>query len=215
MIVDGCIVVRTFGPNFSFVSQKRNQILEAAAELISEKGFVQTSVDDVIALAGLSGKSHFYHYFKSKESLGHEVLARQFDVLADRGLAILREPTLDPIERLHVFIDSVVALQAERGGRSSSPFGALATEMAAMDEGFRVRIARVFRSWTEEIAGLLEQVRERLEDDAEPLRLARFVVATLEGATTMARMKRDVSLMHGVATDLKRFVAGHVKRTAV
>lgn len=27
-------------------------------------------------------------------------------------------------------------------------------------------------------------------------------------------MKRDVSLMHGVATDLKRFVSGHVKRDA-
>lgn len=195
------------------VTQKRLQILDAAAELIAEKGFVQTSVDDVIARAGLSGKSHFYHYFKSKESLGHEVLARQFDVLAERGLAILREPTLDPIERLHVFIDSVVALQAERGGRSASPFGALATEMAAMDEGFRVRIARVFRSWTDEIAGLLGQVQDRLEDDADPMRLARFIVATLEGATTMARMKRDVSLMHGVATDLKRFVAGHVKKT--
>lgn len=195
------------------VTQRRLQILDAAAELIAEKGFVQTSVDDVIAKAGLSGKSHFYHYFKSKDALGHEVLARQFDVLADRGLAILREETLDPLERLHVFIDSVVALQAERGGKSASPFGALATEMAAMDEGFRVRIARVFRSWTEEIAGLLTQAQNRLEEDTDPLRLARFIVATLEGATTMARMKRDVSLMHGVATDLKRFVAGHVRRS--
>lgn len=195
------------------VTQRRLQILDAAAELIAEKGFVQTSVDDVIAKAGLSGKSHFYHYFKSKDALGHEVLARQFDVLADRGLAILREETLDPLERLHVFIDSVVALQAERGGKSASPFGALATEMAVMDEGFRVRIARVFRSWTEEIAGLLTQAQNRLEEDTDPLRLARFIVATLEGATTMARMKRDVSLMHGVATDLKRFVAGHVRRS--
>lgn len=194
------------------MTQKRLQILDAAAELIAEKGFVQTSVDDVIAKAGLSGKSHFYHYFKSKDALGHEVLARQFDVLADRGLAILREETLDPLERLHVFIDSVVAIQAARGGKSASPFGALATEMASLDEGFRVRIARVFRSWTEEIAGLLTQVQDRLEDDTDPLRLARFIVATLEGATTMARMKRDVSLMHGVATDLKRFVAGHVRR---
>lgn len=195
------------------MSQKRFQILDAAAELIAEKGFVQTSVDDVIAKAGLSGKSHFYHYFKSKEALGHEVLARQFDVLADRGLAILREPSLDPLERLNVFIDSVVAMQAERGGKSGSPFGALATEMAAKDEGFRVRIARVFRSWTDEIAGLLGQVKDRLEEDADPNRLARFIVATLEGATTMARMKRDVSLMHGVAADLKRFVAGHVRRS--
>ena len=194
------------------MSDRRTQILDAAATLISERGFTATSVADVIKSAKLSGKSHFYHYFKSKEALGHEVLARQFDVLAERGLAILREPTLDPLERVHVFIDSVVALQAERGGRSGSPFGALAIEMAAMDEGFRVRIARVFRSWTDEIAGLLSQVQDRLEEDADPLRLARFIVATLEGATTMARMKRDVSLMHGVATDLKRFVAGHVRR---
>lgn len=194
------------------MTQKRLQILDAAAELIADKGFVQTSVDDVIAKAGLSGKSHFYHYFKSKDALGHEVLARQFDVLAERGLAILREPSLDQFERLHVFIDSIVAMQAERGGRTSSPFGALATEMAAMDEGFRVRIARVFRSWTDEIANLLTEVQDRLEEDADPARLARFIVATLEGATTMARMKRDISLMHGVATDLKRFVAGHVRR---
>lgn len=214
IIIDQLLTIGLAGPILLSVTQKRNQILDAAAELIADKGFVQTSVDDVIARAGLSGKSHFYHYFKSKESLGHEVLARQFDVLAERGLAILREPTLDPLERVNVFIDSVVTLQAERGGRSSSPFGALATEMAGMDEGFRVRIARVFRSWTEEIAGLLEQVKDQLEEDTEPLRLARFIVATLEGATTMARMKRDVSLMHGVATDLKRFVAGHVRRTA-
>ena len=199
-------------PIFLPVNTRRTQILDAASELIAEKGFVQTSVADVISHAGLSGKSHFYHYFKSKEEFGHEVLARQFDVLGERGIAILREVSLDPLERLYRFIDSVVAIQAERGMKSGSPFGALATEMAEKDEGFRVRIARVFRSWTEEIAGLLTQAAGQLEEDADPMRLARFVVATLEGATTMARMKRDMSVMHGVATDLKRFVAGHARR---
>lgn len=193
------------------MSQRRLQILDAAAELIAEKGFIQTSVDDVIQRAGLSGKSHFYHYFKSKDALGHEVLARQFDLLGDRGLAILREPTIEPIERLQVFIDSVVAMQVERGLRGGSPFGALASDMAEQDEGFRVRIARVFRGWIDEIAGLLRQAEDRLEEGVDPVRLARFIVATLEGATTMARMKRDVGLMHGVAADLKRFVASHVR----
>jgi TetR/AcrR family transcriptional regulator, transcriptional repressor for nem operon len=209
---DALLTLGPNGPNVHRVSKRRIQILDAAAELIAEKGFVQTSVDDVIAHAGLSGKSHFYHYFKSKDELGHEVLARQFDVLGERGLSILRESSLDPFERINVFIDSVVAIQAERGARTGSPFGALATEMAEQDEGFRTRIARVFRSWTEEIAGLLAQAQDRLEEGTDPLRLARFIVATLEGATTIARMKRDVSVMHGVATDLKRFVAGHVRR---
>lgn len=70
------------------MSDRRTQILDAAATLISERGFTSTSVDDVIKGAKLSGKSHFYHYFKSKDALGHEVLARQFDLLGERGLAI-------------------------------------------------------------------------------------------------------------------------------
>jgi TetR/AcrR family transcriptional repressor of nem operon len=196
------------------VTHRRTQILDAAAEIIAERGFVQTSVDDVIERAGLSGKSHFYHYFKSKDALGHEVIARQFDVLGERGLAILRDESLDPIERLARFIDSVVALQVERGLSSGSPFGIMAMEMAGQDDEFRVRIARVFRGWTDEIAALLAREPSRLEDGVDPQRLARFIVATLEGATTMARMKRDESVMHGVATDLKRFVAGQVRRAA-
>ena len=180
------------GPIIRAVNTRRTQILDAASDLIAEQGFAQTSVDAVIERAGLSGKSHFYHYFKSKDALGHEVLTRQFDVLGERGLAI----------------------QVDRGLKGGSPFGALATDMAEKDEGFRVRIARVFRNWTDEIAGLLTEAADRLEEDADPKRLARFIVATLEGATTMARMKRDMSVMHGVATDLKRFLSGHLRRPA-
>ena len=192
---------------------RRNQILDAAAELIGERGFAQTSVEDVIQAASLSGKSHFYHYFKSKEELGYEVLGRQFDLLAERGLSILREPTLDPIERLNLFIDSVVAMQAEKGMKAGSPFGILATEMAEKDEGFRLRIAQVFRGWSREIEALLAQASDRLTDEVSPQRLSRFVIATLEGATVMARMKRDVGIMHGIAADLKRFVASHLRRS--
>lgn len=196
------------------MTQRRNQILEAAAELFGEKGFAHTSVDEVIHRAGLSGKSHFYHYFKSKEELGYEVLSRQYDLMAEKGLAILSERSLDPLERLNVFIDSVVAGQAERGVKCGSPFGLLATEMAEKDEGFRLRIAQLFRSWSDQIQALLEEAGDRLSDDADPKRLARFVIAALEGATQMSRMKRDVGIIHGVAADLKRFLASHVRPLA-
>ena len=85
------------------------QILEAAAELISERGYTQTSVDDVIKHAGLCGKSHFYHYFKSKEELGYAVVQHRFEQFAEHGLAILRHPMIDPLERLERFIDAEVA----------------------------------------------------------------------------------------------------------
>jgi TetR/AcrR family transcriptional repressor of nem operon len=193
------------------VKDRRTEILEAAAQLIADRGYAQTSIDDVIRRSKLSGKSHFYHYFKSKEALGYEVLNWQFERFAERGLAVLREPMIDPLERLTLFIDSLVALQAARGCRGGSPFGALASEMADAHEGFRQRIDEVFERWSAQIQSLLREARPQLQDDADEERLARFIIATLEGALLMSRVTRDVALLQGIAVDLKRFIGMHVR----
>ena len=193
------------------MNDRRTQILDSAALLISERGYRMTSVDDVIREAGLSGKSHFYHYFKSKEELGYAVLNRQFERFAERGLAILREPMIDPLERLYLFIDSVVTAQAERGCKGGSPFGNLAGEMADAHEGFRERIEQVFERWASQIQSLLWEARGQLAPATDAARLARFVIATLEGALLMTRVKRDVAMLYGIAADLKRFIGTHVR----
>lgn len=193
------------------VNETRSRIIDAAAVLIAERGFKRTSIDDVIDRASLSGKSHFYHYFKSKDQLGLEVLSRQFEKFAERGLAILREPMIEPIERLNLFIDSLVALQTERGFRIGSPFGNLASEMADMHEGFRERLTLVFERWASQIQSLLWEARPFLVEEADTGRLARFIIATLEGALMMSKVSRDAEMLRGIAADLKRFVAMHMR----
>ncbi len=197
------------------MNNRRVLILDAAAQLIAQHGYSQTSVDDVIRHAGLSGKSHFYHYFKSKEELGYEVLNRQFERFAERGLAILREPMIDPLDRLALFIDSLVASQAERGWRGGSTFGSLASELADAHEGFRTRIETVFERWASQIQSLLWEARPRMTDDVDTARMARFIIATLEGAVLMSRVKRDGAVLLGIAEDLKKYVGMHVKDGAL
>src|SRR3712207_890673 len=141
------------------VKTRRTSILDTAARLINERGYGPTSVEDVIREAGLSGKSHFYHYFPSKEALGYEVLERQFERFTERGLAILREPMIAPLERLGLFIDSLVALQADRGGRGGSPFGSLAAEMADSHEGFRRRLGVGLERWARQLEALVEGLK--------------------------------------------------------
>jgi TetR/AcrR family transcriptional repressor of nem operon len=147
--------------------------------------------------------------------LGYEVLNRQFERFAERGLAILREPMIDPLERLNLFIDAVVALQSESGGRRGSPFGNLAAELADAHEGFRVRIEAVFERWASQIRSLLWEARPQLHDDVDAVRLSRFIIAALEGAVLMTRVKRDLSVLEGIAADLKRFIAMHIRDGAV
>jgi TetR/AcrR family transcriptional regulator, transcriptional repressor for nem operon len=201
-------------PSITTVSDRKGQILDAAAQLISERGYAQTSVDDVIRHAGLCGKAHFYHHFRSKEELGYAVLDRQFQDFADRGLAVLREPMLQPIERLHRFIDALVTVQAQRGCRGGSCFGTLASELSDAHEGFRQRIEIVFERWAGQLQALLWEMRPQLNDSVDTARLARFIIATLEGAVLMSRVTKEIGVMEHIAADLKRFIGMHLREGA-
>jgi TetR/AcrR family transcriptional repressor of nem operon len=194
---------------------RRTQIVDAATAVMARKGFQQTSIDDVIREAGLCGKAHFYHYFKSKEELGYAVLRHQFERFVDGGFAVLRDPLVDPLERLDRFIDWVVESYAgDCDCPGGSPCGALALEMAEQHEGFRAQVDVLFERWTEQLRALLWEARPRLTDDIDAERLARFIVATLEGALFMTRVKGNISVLEGVAADLKRYVAFHERAAA-
>ena len=56
--------------------ERRDQIIEAAEMLFYEKGYEQTSVQDVLDALSLS-KGGFYHYFQSKLELLEAVCRRQ------------------------------------------------------------------------------------------------------------------------------------------
>lgn len=193
------------------MSSRRNAILDAAARVINERGYSHTSVEDLIEATGLSGKSHFYHYFPSKEALGMAVIDRQFDRFTERGLAILSEPLIEPIDRLSLFIDTLVALQRERDGGSGSPFGNLAGELADAHEGFRRRLDDVFGRWTEQLDALLREVGPQLREGVDTVRMSRFIIAALEGGMLLTRVARDVGVMEGIGEDLKRFIATHLR----
>jgi AcrR family transcriptional regulator len=54
-------------------AETRLRIIRAAADLFHKQGARATSPDEIIE-ASRTGKGQFYHYFKSKEGLIHEVL---------------------------------------------------------------------------------------------------------------------------------------------
>jgi TetR/AcrR family transcriptional repressor of nem operon len=121
---------------------------------------------------------------------------------------------IDPLDRLGLFIDSLVTSMAARNCKGGSPFGNLAAEMADAHEGFRAKIDLVFERWASQIQSLLWEAKPRLVDGVDAARMSKFIIATLEGATLMSRVKKDIALMEGIAHDLKRFVYFHVREGA-
>src|SRR5262252_5713367 len=60
--------------------ETRRRMLAAAADLFHKQGVVATSPDQIIE-ASRTGKGQFYHYFKNKEGLVHEVLLTYLDAI--------------------------------------------------------------------------------------------------------------------------------------
>lgn len=82
------------------------ELLDCAQRLFFERGYDNTTVNDIIREAGVS-KGAFYHYFESKDALLEALGVRLAnDFIADLQ-PILKDPSLDAIGRLNaVFADS-------------------------------------------------------------------------------------------------------------
>jgi TetR/AcrR family transcriptional regulator, transcriptional repressor for nem operon len=169
--------------------RSRERILDAAADLIHLKGVAGTSVDEVLARSG-TGKSQFYHYFRDKDALVGAVLEHQSRRTVEELLPFLRE--LDSWEGIRRWFDAVLALQESSGFRGGCPIGSLAAETSESDEGFRARLDAALRLKGEYLReGLAAMARRgELRPEADPVRLATFVTAVLQGALLMASVEK-------------------------
>lgn len=63
-------------------TEKHNQIMTAAAALFAKQGYKKTTVDEIVAGAGIS-KGLFYHYFKNKQELYVHLYNSYVDILSN------------------------------------------------------------------------------------------------------------------------------------
>ena len=74
----------------TLAERRKNQILDAATLIFSEKGFSRANTDEIAKKAGL-GKGTLYRYFKDKKDI--------FFSVVDRGLGKLKEKILKGVEK--------------------------------------------------------------------------------------------------------------------
>ena len=85
------------------------RVLQTASRLINEKGFCNTSINDIIQATGVK-KGNLYFHFSSKEDLSLAVLEeanKQFIAFLSRSLRGER-----PLERLANLFDAVFEKQS-------------------------------------------------------------------------------------------------------
>lgn len=85
---------------------RRSEILDVAMRLFSKQGYDATSVNQIIATAGIS-KGAFYHHFGAKEYLIEALAAVYAHEAALAAKPILDDESLDSYSRLTLFLASM------------------------------------------------------------------------------------------------------------
>ncbi|MDV3129605.1 TetR/AcrR family transcriptional regulator [Mycobacterium sp. 21AC1] len=90
---------------------RRREILDAALQLMHDKGYEKMTIEDVLAKVRMS-KGALYHYFGSKQAL-LEGAADAIAESASRPLrAVVDDAGLAAIDKLHAYFDATAAWKA-------------------------------------------------------------------------------------------------------
>ncbi|WP_432558387.1 TetR/AcrR family transcriptional regulator [Granulicoccus sp. GXG6511] len=82
--------------------ERKAEILAAAAALFAEKGYVATTINDVLERVGIA-KGTFYHHFPSKEGLLHTLVDQQVAAQVAEAAQIADAPDLSAPEKIILF----------------------------------------------------------------------------------------------------------------
>lgn len=172
----------------------RGRIIGHATLLIHDKGYGKTTIEDVIEAAGIT-KGSFYFHFSSKEELGYAVIDNASSFILEGVRAAFDRRDLAPIQRLELMLRGVQGLIEDAECTRGCILGNLALEMSHANEGFRSKLAGVFRNWSSLIAGELEEMKGSggLPPDFDCPTYADLIVSALEGGIMMSKVSLDPS----------------------
>jgi TetR/AcrR family transcriptional regulator, transcriptional repressor for nem operon len=174
--------------------QTRERLLTAAFSEIYTTGFQGSDLNSILGRAGVT-KGALYHHFGSKEALGHAVIDQFIaKITSDKWLAPLDDVD-DPIDALIGIVEGTSFTEDDVAG--GCPLNNLAQEMSPVDDGFRLRLNRLFGEWIGGVSDALRlgQANGKVRRDIDAREAAMFMVAAYEGFISLAKTAQDPALL--------------------
>jgi len=178
----------------------RERLLDITETSVLRKGFGATSIEEVIAEAGIT-KSGFLYHFSNKNALARALLLRYMareDALLDDVFARGRELAGDPLQGFLVGLKLLAEIMEDVP--QEYPGCLVATycyQESLFDQDVRELNRRIVLSWRARFRKLIDLICERYtpRDTIDPDALADMVSTVIEGGLVLGRATGDRSLL--------------------
>lgn len=188
-------------------SPKKEKLLQAAERLMLKQGYPATTVDAICTAAGVT-KGGFFHYFKGKEDLGKEVLARFVAGIGLKMQTAAFRKKADPLQRVYGYIDFLTEMFRDPAAPRACLLGHFSQELADTHPAIRTQCARHFGQWAAVLAQDLEAAKTKYapRSGIDPRGLAEHLIAVIEGSLILARASQDKKVMEKNLQHFRRYL---------
>lgn len=186
--------------------ETRERILEITSEEMCRVGFRAMGLNDILHKLKMS-KGALYHHFRNKLELGYAVLDELYATrFSSQWVSPLDEE--NPLQATIECLEAMPLAMEEDNIRCGCPINNLATEMSPIDEGFRLRIERVYKRWHSRLieAFLRAQDKGYMRKDVKAEEVAIFLIATVQGAFTISKNSQNSELFIQVMQPLNQYL---------
>jgi TetR/AcrR family transcriptional regulator, transcriptional repressor for nem operon len=173
-------------------SDTKRALVWCGTELLTERGFQVTGIDEVLKRVGVP-KGSFYHFFANKHEFGEAVIQNYVEYYARKMARIFDDDTVTPLSRLRRFVDDAKRGMLKYDYRRGCLIGNLGQELASLDDAFREQLEAVLVAWERRVEACLQQAIEagELAASSDPAAISRFFWIGWEGAVLRAKLTRN------------------------
>ena len=176
--------------------QTRERIIDAAAELLRERGYHGTGLNTIVQRAGAPKGSLYFHFPGGKEEICVAAMRTAGDAWQQEILAIVHDAP-----NLAAGVDAVCSLVARRLETTNfghgCPVATVALESAATNDALHRACTSVYQTWQTEVEALL--IEAGVAESLAPA-LATTMIAAVEGAILLAKAHRNSEPLSRIAT---------------
>jgi TetR/AcrR family transcriptional repressor of nem operon len=178
----------------------REKILANTEALLLERGFAGTSIDEILAVTGITKGAFFYH-FKSKADLARALVERYatrdyelFQQFSTRADQLSDDPLQSMLIFLKLFEEFVENLNAPPAG---CVFASYLYENQQFDQSIKDFIAQGFQDWMAIYEKRIERILEKYPPRTEvnPAELAEMIASIIEGGLILTKSLQDPKLL--------------------
>lgn len=185
----------------------RLTILQKAFELIYERGYKTTSLDDILATTKVT-KGAFYYHFKNKDQMGLAILEELITPNFEANFIQPLQSDSDPVQVLYDMMYAILITDEFLKVEYGCPAANFTQEMAPWNKEFTQTLNALSDRWKSAIMNCIEKGKsnQQVHSKVQSEEVAVFIMSGYWGVRNVGKLSNSKSTYHIYLNQLKNYL---------